>query len=241
VTAVQPGVLLLSLALALFLALTHLAWRRPGPSSPNMLSLAGGVSAAYIFLDILPALVIAERLTEETAVWRTPIIAHRVYALALLGVVLFYTLQKGRKLGRLAEGGPSRINFSLTLAGHAAISILVGYLLVRRPRVGAARTVVFALAMFAHFVRYDSGLRRDYGPVVDRIARRVLALSVLVGWLLGVVTLLPWAFVAGWMSVLAGAIILTALREEVPEEKEAKPGLFALGAAIITLFVMLAG
>lgn len=238
----SQGIVLLSLVLAAGLALTRV-FRLPGPSSPTGLSLAGGISAAYIFLHILPGLALAQRLTEETAVIKTPFYVHRVYALALLGVVLFYTLQKGRKLGRLAEGGPgpSRLNFWLTIAGHATLSLLVGYLLLHRPKTGVASMVIFSVAMFSHFMRYDSGLRRDYGPAFDRIARWALAAAVMAGWLMGVLTRLSWPFVAGWIAVLAGAVILTALREEVPEERESKPGVFALGAALLTLLVALAG
>lgn len=240
--AASPSVAVFSLALAVGLALTHLL-RLPGPSSPTGLSLAGGISAAYVFLHLLPALALAEAISEETAVIRTHLVVYRVYALALLGMVLFYTLQKGRKLGRLAEGGPgpSRLNFWLTVAGHAALSLLVGYLLLRRPKTGVASMVIFSLAMFSHFMRYDSGLRRDYGPDFDRVARWVLAATVMAGWLLGFLTRLPWPLVAGWIAVLAGAIILTALREEVPEERQSRPGAFALGAALLTLLVALSG
>lgn len=221
--AASQSAVVLSLVLAVGQALTHIFWRLPGPKSATGLSVAGGITTAYIFLHLLPGLALAEELTVETATFRTPLFLYRVYALALLGVVLFYTLQKGRKLGRLTEGGPSRLNFGLTIAGHAVLSLLVGYLLLRRPKTGIASMVTFSLAMFSHFMRYD--LRADYGAAFDRVARWVLAAAVL----------------AGWIGVLAGAVIVTALREDLPEEEKSKPWAFALGAALLTLLVVLAG
>jgi len=228
---------LLSLFLAVLLALVHLVWRLPGPSSATGLSLAGGVSVGYVFVHLLPGLNRAEMITMRRGLRHSPYFANRVYILALLGLVAFYQLQRMGKLARKARGldAPPGLDYWLLIAARAALSLLVGYLLVHHPKPGTPALVTFCVAMFAHFTTYDAALRRDYGAAFKRWGRWVLAGAVILGWLIGVATRMHWTVVAGFASVLAGTMVFTALREDVPAEEQSTPWAFALGAGLLAL------
>jgi hypothetical protein len=235
--ALPEAMIILTLALAIGLALVHVGLGYRGPATATGLSFAGGISVAFVFAEIFPALGRAQETMSRMPAYSSAFIGRRVYLLALLGLILFYALRKGRLLGARATGGPgpSALNFWLHIAGFAALNLLVGYLLLHRHRPGALAAFIFFISMAAHFLRYDYGLRRDFGQPFERRGRWMLAAAVLAGWGLGLATEVNPAVLAAFFAVLAGAIILTALREEVPEERESSPWAFALGAASLIL------
>jgi hypothetical protein len=66
-----------------------------------------------------------------------------------------------------------------------------------------------------------------------------LAAAPLAGWALGVATTLSLAATSALFAFLAGAVIMNVLKEELPEERAARFGPFAAGAASYAALLML--
>lgn len=202
------------------------------------LSIAGGVSVAYVFIHILPEL--SEGQEEFKQIGETGIIRyleHHVYLLALAGLAIFYGLERMAKLSRernLKAGRGDSTSagvFWLHIASFAVYNALIGYLLLHREEQTVQSLLFFFFAIGLHLVVNDNGLREHHKRDYDRLGRWILSAAVFVGFLIGLVTEIHALALAALFAFLAGGIILNVLKEELPEERESRFWAFALGAA----------
>jgi len=205
------------------------------PRSP-WLSMAGGVSVAYVFLHILPELSARQGAIEDTGgLLGLAFLEHHVYIMALLGLGLFYGLERAAKAKREPsgeeEGSKSAAGvFWLHVASFSVYNALIGYLMLHREEQGLPSLLFFFFALTLHFVVNDYGLREDHAEDYDRIGRWVLAAAIFVGWGIGLLTEIPEPAIAMLFAFLAGGIVLNVLKEELPRERKSRFWAFALGA-----------
>ena len=125
---------------AVLLSLTHLfvnrlTFLRDIPRS-KWLSVAGGISVAYIFIHVLPELEEWQALFSVAG--EEGFLKHHLYIVALVGLAIFYGLERAAKLS--AESRRNRPNeekansdvFWLHIGSFAVYNLLIGYLLVHR-------------------------------------------------------------------------------------------------------------
>jgi hypothetical protein len=207
-------------------------------------SAAAGVSVAYVFVDVLPELAEHHRAFREATGEGLLFAEQRIYVLALVAFVVLYGLEHmvlaSRERRRDAvEAGAGDAVYWLHLGGFAAYCGLIGYLLVERAERGPVALTVYGLAMALHFLIVDHSLREEHGRAYDRSGRWVLAASVLVGWLVGATTPLSEVVFARLFAVLAGGVVITSLKAELPGEREGRFWPFCLGAAAYAVLLFL--
>ncbi len=238
----SPDVLLLSATLAIGLAVVHLFSGKlrvlnAVPRS-RLLSIGSGVSVAYVFVHILPELSKAQETIQGMLGGGLSFLEHHVYLVALIGVAVFYGLERVAKVSRQRsqKAGKGDVTeagvFWLHICSFAVYNALIGYLLLHREEPGIQSLFFFFFAMALHFVVNDHELREDHKKAYDRIGRWILAAAIIVGWVIGQGTEIDKAAIALLFSFLAGGVILNVLKEELPEECQSKFWAFALGAAI---------
>lgn len=228
-------VLVLQLLAVLGLAAVQILSMRLRNASRFWLSAAAGVSVAFVFLHLLPELDDAGEEVEQALGHLIPLTDRPVLVLALVGVIAFYGLER---LGRVSRGRSRAADRRVALVVVGAFVLyyaLIGYL------IGIEREVpelaVFALAMGVHFLAVDYGLRAHHAHTYDHVGRWALAAAVVAGWGVAALAALPDAAVAVMLSVLAGAVILISLKEELPENREGRFLAFAGGAAVYALLL----
>lgn len=205
------------------------------------LSIASGVSVAYVFVHVLPMLGEASHALGAGRPAAAP--QHPGYLLALLGLAVFYSLE--RQLKAAVRGGGhggaagSRI-YHVHTAAFAAYNVLVGYLLVHRAAGDTASLPFYAAALGLHFVVVDHGLYQHHRHLYLRRTRWVLALALAGGWLLGLSLALGPGLTGGAFAFLAGGILLNVLKEELPEERQSRVLPFLLGGIACTVLLLLA-
>ena len=227
--------------LSLALAALHLFARRVRfreiPRS-RLLSAAGGVAVAYIFVRLLPELGAA---TEHVA-GLLPI-DHVVYLLALTGLALFYGVERAAKNSKArhhaATGEPRASSAAtwLSFVSYGTYNALIGYALVRdQDELQAA--VLFAIAMGLHFAVNDHSLRTEHRQAYDGLGRWFLAAAVVVGAFIGLFLTLSEAMIGALLAFIGGGVILNVMKEELPEERESSFGAFMFGAVAYTLLLL---
>ena len=225
-----------ALAAALALAVVHLFAGKlrflAGVPRSRWLSAAGGISVAYVFVELLPRLSESQAEIEERAPGLLPFLEDHVYLLALAGLGLFYGVewlsQRSRKAGGHDQTAPPVFWFSI--ASFALYSAIIGYLLVDRAELGETALALYTAALGLHFAVNDYGLREHHkGPYHDR-GRWLLAASILAGWVVGALAEIPVEAIALLLSFLAGGVVLNVIKEELPAERQNRFGPFALGA-----------
>jgi hypothetical protein len=243
-----------SLAAALVFACAYLVGGRLSTSETierfwtrgRYISAAAGVSVAYIFVDVLPELEVQRQVVVKAAQGGELLFAEqRIYLLALLSFVVVYGLEHmvlvtrdGRR--ETVAAGKSDAVYWIQLAGYAAYSALIGYLVIERAERGAVALGVYAFAMALHFLIVDHALSVEHGRAYAPRGKWLLASSVLAGWIVGVTTPVSEAVVARLFAVLAGGVVITSLRAELPDDRQGRFWPFCLGAVTFAVFLIFA-
>jgi hypothetical protein len=200
------------------------------------LSIAGGISVAYVFVHLLPELSQGQEVIVRAVSNGFAFLEHHVYLVALGGLISFYGLERAAQTSRQRQreaGGEDAAGmrfFWLHISSFAVYNMLVGYLLLHREDPGLAALGFFVIAMALHFVVNDYGLREHHKEAYTTIGRWILAAAVFVGWGVGSVTDITEAALAVLVAFLGGGVILNILKEELPAERESRFGAFVLGA-----------
>jgi zinc transporter ZupT len=208
------------------------------------LSMASGVSVAYVFVHLLPDLNARQNAITQTGV--LGFLEHHVYLIALLGLVAFYGLERTVRTSHKREQkspGEETIEsgvFWLHIGSFALYNGLIGYLLMHPETPDIRSLFLFFMAMGLHFIVNDYGLRQDHQGDYHNKGRWILAAAIIVGWAIGQGTEIHEAAIAVLFAFLAGGIMLNVLKEELPEERKSRFWAFAAGAiAYSTLLLTL--
>jgi hypothetical protein len=222
-----------TLAAALVLASIYVFGHRLRTKSHHRrwVSVAAGVSVAWVFVDLLP------EISENQAKFSTG--PHRgaalfpeqaIYLAAMLGFVLFYALEY-IVVASAEEGEPSRVFSSLRVAAFAAYSGLIAYLLIHNVWKDASTLLLYTLAMSFHFLLVDHSLFSErYGAYENRL-RWILAMTVLAGWFVGILTSIPDQWMARIIGFVSGGVLMNTVVVELPEGRGGRFWPFALAAA----------
>lgn len=212
------------------------------------LSMAGGISVAYVFVHIFPELEEAQRSIGEKGQF-LPLLEHHAYMVALFGLVVFYGLERSVKSSQQRRGAEARNKKGETTAGKgifwvhilsfALYNALIGYLLVHREEQDLRGLIFFFVAMALHFLVNDYGLGQDHKNTYRRVGRWILAAAILAGWGIGLSMKVSEAATAVLFAFLAGGIVLNVLKEELPEERQSRFLPFVLGVVFYTALLLL--
>lgn len=208
------------------------------------LSFGSGISVAYVFVHLLPELAAGQEVLEKAAIPFLTAVESHVWLMALLGLAVFYGLERAAKRSRRKDtSGPGedrtgREVFWLHIGSFAIYNVLIGYLLLHRPETGLSALLLFWFAMLLHFVVNDHGLREQHRGDYIGTGRWVLALAVMGGWVLGLAVEVGEAAVAVLLAFLGGGVVLNVMKEELPEDRESSFASFAAGTAGYTALLL---
>ncbi len=207
------------------------------------LSAAGGVSVAYVFVDVLPELAEQQRvLAQNTRTTPLTFIEHHAWLIALAGLVVFYgverVIRKHRRTKAHHEESAPGV-FAMHIGFFALYNLLIGYLLAAAEVGEGVGLLWYGVAVGGHLLVVDYGLRHDHPGAYDRAGRWVLVGAGVLGWALGLAYRVHDAATAVLFAFLAGGIILNVLKEELPEERESRFPAFLLGAALYAALLLM--
>ncbi len=204
------------------------------------LSFAGGVSLGYVFLEIFPELSHAQ---EELLHSEAPLLGYlenHIYILALLGLVMFYILEKialdARSSGHEESGSPF---FWIHILSFALFNGILGYLLQDLARHSLFSCILLFIALSLHLFIVDESLREHHPVPYDRIGRWILVAAVIFGMVLGQGMHLEEATISIVWSFLAGSIILNVLKRELPSEQDTCVKSFVSGVVLFSVLLNL--
>lgn len=203
----------------------------------SILSFGSGMSAAYVFVHVLPELHHARVAFVESASIPLRYEGMGVYFLALVGFLTFYSLDHLR-LRETAEGGAGGPSFKLHIGGFAAYVWLMAYLLVNHFGGSPVSITLYATALTFHFLVLERSLRHEHGAAYERIGRFLLAGMAVLGWGMGLLFKLPYTVLALLVAFISGAIIVNSSIMELPSEKGGRFGPFVMGGLVYGLILL---
>lgn len=200
------------------------------------LSMAGGVSVAYVFVHLLPELNERQHAFEHSTNGILAYFEDHVYLVALFGLAAFYGLERAANLSRRSNRKAGKKDttswdvFWIHIISFSLYNALIGYLLVHRQEPEFVSLLLFSFAMALHFIVNDHGLRENHKHDYDRIGRWILAIAIILGYCVGQATEIQEMAVSALFAFVGGGVILNVLKEELPEERESRFWAFVLGA-----------
>ena len=243
VTVVIAGVSVASLAAVLLLAAKINALR--GTPRSRWLSFAGGVAAAYVFLQLLPELTRAQQKAAEHHGAGTWLREHRLFLVSLAGAATLFGIERAAKRTRQLreERGAEERAAAWVFWLHAALMSVyvafIAYLLFHRER--PAKVAVLGAVMALHFSGIAVALADDYRSLYSTRGRWLLAAAVLAGGVYGYVAALPEKVHHLVLSGLAGAVIFSVIKEEIPPEQQSRFWAVAAGIVLAATLLWAAG
>jgi zinc transporter ZupT len=210
-----------------------------------LLSFAGGVAVAYIFLHVLPELAAHQQTFAHELDLSDSAAEAWVYLVSLAGLVVFFGLEsaarrsRGRRLKATGESRLEREVKALHLGSFFFFNFLIGYLLLHREQTGYWSLAIYAAAMLLHLATSDFGQRQEHAADYDAETRWVLVAGIAAGWLVGALDRHVPEIVIGFLfAFLAGGVILNTLKEELPEDKDSRFLPFAAGTAAYAVLLL---
>lgn len=205
----------------------------------DFVSFSAGMSAAYVFVHLMPEMHEARAVFAESVSLPLPNEGRAVYLVALVGFLCFYGLDRLRThTRRLPEEDQARSSFWIHIGGFAAYVSLMSYLLVRSLTETETSVGLFAAAFAAHFLALEHSLHEEHGEAWMRTGRWVLASSSLVGWGIGALVALPSNLLALLIAFVSGAVIVTSMVMELPTEKDGRFLPFMAGGLLYGMLLL---
>ncbi|MEM9137921.1 MAG: hypothetical protein AAGB01_11315 [Cyanobacteria bacterium P01_F01_bin.42] len=201
-------------------------------------SFAGGVSLAFVFLEIFPELSHAQSEIEHIDSVLLHYLENHVYILALIGLMFFYLLDaivlKVRRLHPARTTQDFPILFWLHMAAFATLNLITGYLIQELSHHSLSSCLIFFAAIALHFFVIDEHLRHHHQSAYDRLGRWILVACIILGAVIGQTTTLNPLLVTVIWSFLAGSIILNVLKRELPDEQDSCVFSFLSGTLVFS-------
>ncbi|WP_155833679.1 hypothetical protein [Halomonas sp. BC04] len=211
-----------------------------GRSSRLLVSLAGGTSVAYVFLQVLPKLAYSDLILTQSELLDGARWQHHAFLLAMIGLIGF--LGMDQLATRLAIGNrfrPGIDHFRVIAVVYVLYNFLVGYVLSFHWSMGGGRSVfLYVLAMSLHFLFVGYMLGRHHATHRVVRARWFFSAALILGWVASLVREIRPVFLASLLALLAGAMIIITLKEELRDETLEEFSTFALGAFLYTVLLM---
>ena len=157
-------------------------------------SFAGGVSLAFVFLEIFPELSHAQSEIEHVESVLMHYLENHVYILALMGLMFFYLLDvlvlrvRKRYPEHTVQDFP--VIFWIHMAAFAALNLITGYLIQELSHNNLASCLFFFAAIALHFFVIDEHLRSHHPMPYDRVGRWLLVACIIIGAIIGQTTVL---------------------------------------------------
>jgi hypothetical protein len=205
----------------------------------SAISLFGGMSAAYVFVRMMPELATAR--ADYVMFGRIRVFSGGIgiYFTALLGFIVFYALHRRRAHGRgKAAESQVRAEFRLRVGELTAYVWMITYLLANNRQQSLAEISLYTLAMAAHFFTIEQSVHKEYRDLYRKFGQFILAGAALLGWATGAFLPMPRGIVDQLVAFLSGAIIMNSALMEMPAKEEAHFIWFIAGGVIYGLLLM---
>lgn len=244
VTSLSIGQWAIAATLALVLVIIHLiaprVARMGGQVQQRLASVGGGVAVAYVFVQLMPELADGGRSLTDLDISDyapTPIVESGLFLIALIGMLVIYSLDVVADSGR----GSSRTLYRVHMGVFALINAIYAYTMPSLLTTGIDYAVLFTLAIGAHVLLVDRTLARAHPDLFRHEDRWIGILGVVVGFALAAVfPPVQELTLAVATALLGGGLLMTTFREELPVASKARLLWLLSGAGVMTALLLTA-
>ncbi|MCA0901501.1 hypothetical protein [Microbulbifer agarilyticus] len=209
---------------------------------PPILSVSAGVGITYVFLAVLPKMAMVQASLAGTVGEGSILTVERhVYLGALAGFVIFlFIANKGFSERSQVPGSKLTLGEIVVLSVFSMYFAQIGFLLGEWPSESLLGYFALTCAIGMHFIGINYHLWKRYPCRYSRLFRWFFSCSLIIGWVGAGFAEQVGGFVKLSSMFVAGGIIITAIREEIPSQGESNIFYFLTSVAVTTAFILFA-
>lgn len=209
-----------------------------GKNKHRLLSLFSGITAAFVFLDLLPSLQQSNQnlalLINSEAVL---VYEDAIFLLVFLGFLLFFSLECVAISGIRpikANGDEKHTNKTVYFVHYASLVFLqfiISFSLLFEYQYSIVGGVLFTFAVSLHLLASDNALEETYPNQHGRNGRYLATVIPLLGVVLSIIFPEKILEASVLLAFISGAILYQSIRSEIPTvHRKSSLVLFLVGA-----------
>lgn len=211
----------------------------------KILSLFGGITAAFVFLHLLPTLQQSAQYLKQIGITQPLINLYEdaIYLIVLTGFLTFFTLehititsrkQKQQKTGlHIDFTEASKHVFIIYLVTTAILNFVLSFVLTFELETGTTAAILFATGVSMHLFISSNTIIEHYKTLQTKVGRYIIGAAPIIGWTASI--LFPENIAEAYilLAFVSGVILYHAIKDELPTTLK-KSGLasFLLGALL---------
>lgn len=213
----------------------------------KIFSLFGGITAAYVFIDLLPRL----EQTRDHIMFLFQGLPDFIYSVAapsfaFLGFIAFFAIEhlaiysRVKMETKVEQDNSNRKTFFVHLGNIVFLNLVVGYLLRFEAELGTFALLLYSIVLSLHFITVDESMEVHYSKYYTSIGRYFAGIAPLVGW--GISLFLPENQSEGYLilAIITGVILFNSIKNEIPSANDKNAKTFILGASVTSLILFIA-
>ena len=197
-------------------------------------SFGGGAAVAYVFLQLIPEIEVGHQLLGD-----------RIYFIILASFITFFAIELHLHTRAkthaseidTGEAEPDSTVFWLHIGFSWIYTWLIVFTLPAEVSESFAFAIVGSIALGLHTIYKDFVLRSNHHSAFESRGQYVLVLAPLLGWLARVFATPSEMFFDMVMAILAGFLIQSVFREEIPGYHAIRVRWFVGGSGVYSMLV----
>jgi hypothetical protein len=203
-----------------------------------MLSLFSGITAAFVFLDLLPSLQqSSQSLAELTNSEVFLVYEDAIFLVVFLGFLLFFSLEcvavsrkQIKKNGDKKQSANTSVYF-VHFASLVFLQFIISFSLLFEYQHSVVGGVLFTFAVSLHLLASDSALEETYPGLHGRNGRYFATAIPILGVILSAIFPERMLEASVLLAFVSGAILYQSIRSEIPTVyRKRSLALFLVGA-----------
>jgi hypothetical protein len=213
--------------------------RYAGENKHRLLSLFSGITAAFVFLDLLPSLQQSnQNLAQLSNSEFVAVYEDAIFLVVFLGFLLFFSLEciavsrrkQAKEQGEKEQGGNTTVYF-VHFASTVFLQFIISFSLLFEFQYSVVGGVLFVFAVSLHLLASDNALEETYPNMHGRNGRYLATAIPLLGVVLSVIFPERILEASVLLAFISGAILYQSIRSEIPTvNRKSSLALFLLGA-----------
>jgi hypothetical protein len=208
-----------------------------GENKHRLLSLFSGITAAFVFLDLLPSLQQSNQsLAQLSNSEFVAVYEDAIFLVVFLGFLLFFSLEciaVTRRKQAKATGGQSADTsvYFVHYASTIFLQFIISFSLLFEYQYSVIGGMLFVFAVSLHLLASDNALEETYPNRHGRNGRYFATVTPILGVALSVVFPERMLEASVLLAFVSGAILYQSIRSEIPTvNRKSSLALFLLGA-----------
>lgn len=221
-----------------------------GKDKRRMLSFFSGITAAFVFLDLLPSL---QQTNQNLAFLNSSgedavvIYEDTIFLVVFVGFLLFFSLEciatggfKHAKTASDKKQNASKTVYFVHFALLVLLQFIISFSLLFQYQFSIIGGVLFTFAVSLHLIASDNALKETYPNMQGQNGRYLAAAIPIIGVVISIIFPEKILEASILLAFISGAILYQSIRSEIPTvNRKSSLALFMLGALLYTTILII--